>query len=332
MILSIVVPVFNGAPYIEECLESILCELSGSEWKDEIEVVVVDDGSTDNTKDVLLTYTKKGVSVVRQDHQGVLAARAKGLTISKGEWIWFVDSDDLIPCGALKNVIGACAGAASQLIKFRYARLDCGGVTPEKSIEIRQKIVDVHKIFNESSDTPLQTIGMCIGDKIYRRDSVMSAFSDIQGCGLSIGEDGLMALAVLIHSTRVSYLEEVIYYYRQRLESVSHRYDEECVSKRQSFVERLHALLVASKKYEIERVDRIRAFHAYEAVIMVIRDSLRSDISWLKAVRLVRKLRASKLPDWARIYLHSSLKRRLIGLLIAFPNIVLITRAVRRMI
>ena len=91
MMFSIVIPVYNVAPYLRECLDSLLAQTC-ADW----EAVCVDDGSTDSSGAILDEYAAKDSRfvVVHQENRGVSAARNKGLDIAKGEWLVFLDGDD----------------------------------------------------------------------------------------------------------------------------------------------------------------------------------------------------------------------------------------------
>ena len=90
---SIVIPVYNVAPYLRECLDSVLAQ-TFTDW----EAICVDDGSTDGSGAILDEYAAKDsrFRVFHQPNAGVSAARNKALDVAQGEWIWFVDADDVI--------------------------------------------------------------------------------------------------------------------------------------------------------------------------------------------------------------------------------------------
>lgn len=91
--ISVVVPSYNNAPWLPQCLESIL-----SQTYENLEIIVVDDGSTDDTPRILETFTSKSSKIIgiRQKNSGVTAARLRGVASASGEWIGFVDADDVV--------------------------------------------------------------------------------------------------------------------------------------------------------------------------------------------------------------------------------------------
>lgn len=93
MPISVVIPVYNAAPYLAECIASILSQLP-----DDAEVVCVDDGSTDSSLMILTEFAQEDsrVCVIRQDNQGQGAARNRGLAVARGAFVYFADADDAL--------------------------------------------------------------------------------------------------------------------------------------------------------------------------------------------------------------------------------------------
>jgi glycosyltransferase involved in cell wall biosynthesis len=86
-LVSVIVPVYNGAPYLGEALASVRAQTYGP-----IELIVIDDGSVDASPEIAASY--RPAQRVRQDHQGVAVARNQGLTLAHGEFVAFLDQDD----------------------------------------------------------------------------------------------------------------------------------------------------------------------------------------------------------------------------------------------
>jgi glycosyltransferase involved in cell wall biosynthesis len=99
MLVSVIIPCYNVEEYIEECVRSVLNQT----YRD-IEIICVDDGSTDNTLSVLKKFGKE-VTIISTDHKGANHARNKGMEIAKGEYLQFLDADDYLLPGKLSSNI-----------------------------------------------------------------------------------------------------------------------------------------------------------------------------------------------------------------------------------
>lgn len=96
---SIIVPVYNTAPYLRDCFDSIFAQT-----QKEIEVIAVNDGSTDNSLSVLGAVKAEHTELIifSQENQGLGAARNKGMELATGEFIYFIDSDDCLISDAME--------------------------------------------------------------------------------------------------------------------------------------------------------------------------------------------------------------------------------------
>lgn len=103
--LSIIVPVYNVANYLEICVDSILAQT----YKD-FELILVDDGSSDGSETICDAYMRKDhrIRVHHQANKGQASARNEGVKLARGEWIAFVDSDDIVPQNAVSSMMGEC--------------------------------------------------------------------------------------------------------------------------------------------------------------------------------------------------------------------------------
>lgn len=90
--ISVVLPVFNGERYLKEAIESIL-----TQTYDQFEFIIINDGSTDNTKKILLSYTEKDhrIVLIHQDNKGLVESLNRGVSIAKGKYIARMDADDI---------------------------------------------------------------------------------------------------------------------------------------------------------------------------------------------------------------------------------------------
>ena len=114
--VSVILPVYNASDYLHQCMDSIV----GQTLKD-IEIICVDDGSTDNSLDILKEYEQKDkrVKVIQQKNAGAGAARNNGLSIATGEYLSFLDSDDFFEPDMLEKAYEKAKGSNAQIVVFR---------------------------------------------------------------------------------------------------------------------------------------------------------------------------------------------------------------------
>ena len=112
MKLSVIIPCYNAEKYLGECLDSLLAQ----DVKD-FEIILIDDGSRDGTAQLARRYAQQDerIRLIGQENAGVSAARNAGLRIARGEWVLFVDADDVLPQSALGKLL-SCAKADVDLV------------------------------------------------------------------------------------------------------------------------------------------------------------------------------------------------------------------------
>lgn len=117
--VSVIVPVYNVEKYIERCMKSIL-----SQSLQEIEIILVDDGSTDKSSEICDRYAadNENVKVIHKNNAGLGEARNSGLELASGEYVAFVDSDDYLADGALKSLYDIGKKNGADTILGRYKR------------------------------------------------------------------------------------------------------------------------------------------------------------------------------------------------------------------
>ena len=160
--LSIVVPVYNAAAWMRTCLESLI-----HQTLQELEIICVDDGSTDGTLAVLQEYAAKDtrIKVIHQENAGVSASRNAGLDIVTGELVTFVDADDWVEPDAYEKVLAAFSDSVD-LVCFG---VDVEGVDDSGLAEYCNLMPDT-----EMGLSPRYIAGMntSVWNKVYRVDII----------------------------------------------------------------------------------------------------------------------------------------------------------------
>ena len=122
--VSVIVPIYNVAGYLEQCLDSLV-----NQSHKNIEIICIDDGSTDKSGEIIDAYAAKDkrVKAIHQPNAGVSAARNKGLETARGEYISFVDGDDWIETNAYQTILAEIGANRPDMALFRWSGINCFG-------------------------------------------------------------------------------------------------------------------------------------------------------------------------------------------------------------
>ena len=208
MPISIVVPVYNVEKHIDECVQSLLLQTYRN-----IEIILVDDGSTDSSLAKCLAYAKEDsrIKVITQDNQGVSSARNAGIREASSEWLMFVDSDDYVEVTMCERMMELMQQQPADLIMCKYARFSETKQPWTIEAPLPAPIEFVQDLAGENFaylyENTQFNAPVC---KLYRKSIVATMFDET----LSLGEDLLFNLHYLLNCQRVAYLDEVLYYYR----------------------------------------------------------------------------------------------------------------------
>ena len=227
--ISIIVPVYNTEPFLRECLDSIL-----NQTFKEIEIICVNDGSTDNSLSILEEYRKKDcrLIILSQENKGPGAARNKGLDIAKGKYLSILDSDDIYDVTMLEKMYSRAEELQTDIIVCLSEAFD--NVTKKvwniswSAMEIKEDIFcykDTLKI--------CQTFDFLIGwswDKFFKKsfiDKYEFRFQEI-----SHHDDGLFVFCAMYSSERISILREILIKHRINREGsveLTHHKNPHCI-------------------------------------------------------------------------------------------------------
>ena len=216
---SIIIPVYNVAPYLRECLDSVLAQ-TFTDW----EAICVDDGSTDGSGEILDEYREKveklggggqRIVVIHQKNAGVSAARNAALDIARGEWFLFLDSDDCLRKDGLQTIydLGLTTSVDGILI-HPYIPQWNGDVIHERTRKT-QVLVPNAKV-EDLILGPYAANGFPFS-RVYRKE----VFGRLRfHLGVKMAEDVLFWFDALQVSARWTIVEAEYYLYRQRADSV----------------------------------------------------------------------------------------------------------------
>jgi len=208
--VSIIIPVYNVAPYLSTCMESCM-----NQTLFDIEIIAVDDGSTDGSGDMLETYHKfdKRISIIHKENGGLSAARNTGLKAAGGEWILFLDSDDYLAENACERVWREAKEAPTDIIVFgtetfpEYPKAGRWYYTALK--EYRHRVHGFSpKMFFFTPGTIPYACREAFSKKILQKTGV--TFDE----SVRYGEDLIFQCEIFPFAEEVAYIEDTLYYYR----------------------------------------------------------------------------------------------------------------------
>lgn len=195
--IQIIVPVYNVENYLQDCLNSIL----NQEFVGSYIITIVNDGSTDRSSEILSNYESNPYcEIINKENGGLSSARNKALEEIKGEYLFFVDSDDIVPLGALNALYTEASKTKNEIIFGPYERIGQ---------------------FNEIISSPYfprkDKISGCICGKLYHH----SLFRNIIFPDNYWFEDTIVAMIYGPSIKKFSYINDIVYFYRYNENGIS---------------------------------------------------------------------------------------------------------------
>ena len=242
--LSIIIPAYNAENYIERCIDSILDQ----QYSNEIEIIVVNDGSTDSTEGILENYRRKYPTIfkiVTKENGGVSSARNAGLDVATGDWIWFCDADDYIVRNGLSYVLDNFVDDSIDICTFYSISLDSIALKSFKELSP----IKGNVIFEGTTITKYnQQFPWSVCNHLYRLSSIKGImFRDVTMC-----EDVVFNLDVYMKNLQIRSTDVNIYRYTVNNNQLTRNRDELSIRKSIKSYERLFEL---AKSYEAKLND-----------------------------------------------------------------------------
>lgn len=207
--ISVIIPVYNVEAYLRQCLDSVLSQ----SYRD-LQVILIDDGSTDTSGMICDEYAAKDqrVTVIHQKNGGAAAAKNAGLRCATGEYLSFVDSDDYLEPGAYDHMIRLLADTGADVIQCSFQNLFTDGVEARLVTERQQCLPVEAYLLRYTRDW---SCGL-LWDKLYRRTLFTDVFFE-EGNKI---DDEFFTYRGIMNAQKVILDAQVIYTYRQRASGV----------------------------------------------------------------------------------------------------------------
>lgn len=210
--VSVVVPVYNSEKYLKTCLESLL-----HQTLQEIEVICIDDGSTDHSRQILDKYAKydKRLRVLHQKNQYAGVARNNGLSIAIGEYVSFFDSDDFFDLSLLEKAYSRAKYTNADIVIFGAQKYNTEFKTYEQTnLYFDRKFLPRKKVFayKDVPDHIMMITSPAPWTKLYRREFIQQ--QKLQFQALQNSNDAYFTLLSMCVAERISYVNENLVNYR----------------------------------------------------------------------------------------------------------------------
>lgn len=220
--ISVILPVYNSENYIKECLDSLLSQT----FKD-IEILCIDDGSTDGSLNILkdIEKTDSRITVITQENMGVAKTRNNGLNLVKGNYVYFMDSDDCLDKNAFKKLHDNITSNRSDFCIMKVIFVNGSEEYKFPAFDIDKEFDKVN--FNDFTFTYRDVKSHVLNDlfapwlKLYSAEFLKSN-DDFTFPEIKSYSDAPFHVKTMLNASRISFVPEYLYYYRENDGSLVH--------------------------------------------------------------------------------------------------------------
>ena len=215
--ISIIVPVYNVEQYLDRCLESLVCQTFSN-----IEIILIDDGSTDGSGSICDRYSEKDrrIKAIHQNNKGLSGARNEGLAHIKGKYVMFVDSDDYVDKDFCRIPYEIAEDYSADLVLFHDQIVSENDINVINKFETKKGVIGKQ----DTIDLMLKTVNVsvCVWNKLYKSD----LFSNVLFPEDTIFEDNGVTYKSILKANKIYYTDYVLYHYCLRKDSLSQKSDQ----------------------------------------------------------------------------------------------------------
>lgn len=222
LLLSVVIPVYNVANYLDRCIKSILAQTYSN-----MEIILVDDGSKDNSGRICDEYAAEDdrIKVIHKENGGLVSARKAGLAVIRGKYATFVDSDDWIECNMYEELMALISDTEADVVTSGCIR-DYGTHCVIQKEKIEPGIYEgsdlVEKLLKKMISTASffeSNIMVHVYNKIYKSELLAEVYNEVDNY-INVGEDAACVYPYLLNADKVAVSGKAYYHYCIRNDSI----------------------------------------------------------------------------------------------------------------
>ena len=213
--ISIIVPGYNAEKFARECIESVI-----NQTYTNLEIILVDDGSKDSTGEIFEEYAKsdRRVIVIHQENKGISEARNAGLDKATGEYIMFIDADDLYEENTCELLYNEIKRTDADYVIGNYIHITYEGEKWDDPV-FDQASFDDFKIETTDYKKSFFVMNSVVWNKIFKRNFIEE--HKLRFIPKAIAEDAIFSIYCYTHTDKGYYINDIIYNYRQNPDNVS---------------------------------------------------------------------------------------------------------------
>lgn len=227
MEISVIVPVYNVEKYLPKCLDSLCAQAECVK-----EIILINDGSTDNSLGVCQDYEKKDarIKVMNMENKGVMAAIIAGVNEAKYDYLGFVDSDDYIDSNMFSKMSKKVQETNADVVVCDYYREYSDGslkyqvAIPNSNTDVYEKNYGRFDFQILPSLKHVSCIAPFRWNKLLKKSLMINNYG-FQDLEIRVGEDMALVVPIFFSAQKIVYLKEGLYFYRQRENSLVHTYN-----------------------------------------------------------------------------------------------------------
>ena len=287
--VSVIIPVYNTKKYLKKCVNSVLAQSL-----DDLEIILVDDGSTDGSDSICDEYRTKGVKVIHQNNKGLSAARNAGLKVATGEYVAFLDSDDYVESNMYQDMYELGHSNSIDIVYCNYLVEN----TDNMLIRYGQLYLPSDRIIYQPE---IRSIIVTEQSQFICWFAVKSLFRlkllndhNILFIEKDIVEDTPFNLDAILYAESIWYINKPYYHYVQTPASLMRR------NYKENFVNRLNnsylARIQVSKKHKLTGYEEgLYHYSMTHSLLLLVVNEMYHECSYCERIKALRIIRNSRI-------------------------------------
>ncbi|MEC6747682.1 glycosyltransferase family 2 protein [Marinilactibacillus sp. XAAS-LB27] len=293
-LVSIIIPTYNVERYIEECLDSVLAQTYEA-----LEIIVIDDGSTDATPYLLKQYEQNVTLMLNKENRGQGAVRNQGTEKASGEYLLFVDSDDWIEKNTVETLIFKAQKTGADLVRFNGQSFSEGSEQFEHSVDYDfSSILDEHIIYEGEVLLSKNQKAYSASPCLYMINKEIIDMEQIRFPEGILHEDEYFTTKIFISSKKMVYVNKTFYHRRYRVASTMT--ESTPLHKKKSFDSYMEVFCLIESDYQSNQYNLIEKTFLKRQLISIYSGLQHSQVE-PKMKKQLNNLRTIKLQDKLRI-------------------------------